>query len=49
MRTIASLIDRAITGRADEAALKKVKGDVLELAESFPLYGLPARIVAARA
>src|SRR5256884_802680 len=41
MRTIAGLIDRAIAGRADEAALRKVKGDVLELAESFPLYGLP--------
>ncbi|MDP3773827.1 MAG: serine hydroxymethyltransferase [Gemmatimonadales bacterium] len=43
MRTIGGLIDRAITGRADEAGLKRVKGEVLELAERFPLYGLPAR------
>ncbi len=42
MRRVAELIDRAIIGRADELVLKKVKSDVRELSEAFPLYGLPA-------
>ena len=42
MRRVAELIDRAVTGRADEMVLKKVKADVRELSEAFPLYGLPA-------
>jgi glycine hydroxymethyltransferase len=49
MRRIGALIDRAIAGRADEAALAQVKAEVLELAEAFPLYGLPARAVVASA
>jgi glycine hydroxymethyltransferase len=42
MKRVAELIDRAIVGRADEMVLKKVKSDVRELSEAFPLYGLPA-------
>ncbi len=41
MRTVGELIHRAIEGRADEAKLAKVKAEVRELAEGFPLYGLP--------
>ena len=41
MVAIGALIDRAIAGRASAAALAKVKAEVLELAEAFPLYGLP--------
>jgi len=37
----------AVAGRDDPAKLDRVKRDVLELAEQFPLYGLPAREVAA--
>ena len=47
MRRVAELIDRAVAGRADPAKLDQVKRDVLELAEQFPLYGLPVREVAA--
>jgi len=43
MRAIAGLIHRAIASRADDAALARIRGEVLELAEAFPLYGLPAR------
>jgi glycine/serine hydroxymethyltransferase len=49
MATIGSLIDRAVVGRADDAALARVKGEVLELAEAFPLYGLPVRSLVGRA
>jgi glycine hydroxymethyltransferase len=41
MRHVGALIHRAIEGRADAAALARVKAEVLELAEAFPLYGLP--------
>jgi glycine hydroxymethyltransferase len=47
MRRVAALIDQAVAGRDDPAKLDRVKRDVLELAEQFPLYGLPAREVAA--
>ena len=46
MRRIGSLIARAVAGRADEAALAKVKAEVREMAEAFPLYGLPAHAAA---
>ncbi len=42
MRTVGELIHRAIEGRASESAIAKVKADVRELAQGFPLYGLPA-------
>jgi glycine hydroxymethyltransferase len=41
MRRVAELIDVAVVGRDDPAKLERVKRDVLELAERFPLYGLP--------
>jgi glycine hydroxymethyltransferase len=47
MRRVAALLDRAVAGREDPAKLELVKRDVLELAEQFPLYGLPVREVAA--
>ncbi len=47
MRAIAVLIDRAVAGRDDPARLEQVRHEVLELAEQFPLYGLPLREVAA--
>jgi glycine hydroxymethyltransferase len=46
MRRVAVLIDRALAARADEAALARIKAEVRELAEQFPLYGLPARAAA---
>ncbi len=49
MRRIGDLIDRALVGRATEAALKPVQAEVRELAERFPLYGLPARALASLA
>ncbi len=50
MRAIAALIDRAVTGRDDPALLERLRHEVLEMAEQFPLYGLPLReVVAARA
>jgi glycine hydroxymethyltransferase len=47
MRAIAGLIDRAVEGRDDATRLERLKHEVLELAEQFPLYGLPMRAVAA--
>ena len=47
MRRVAALIDQAVIGRDDPSKLERVKRDVLELAEQFPLYGLPVREVAA--
>ena len=41
MRRIAELIDVAVSGRDDPLKLEQVRRDVLELAERFPLYGLP--------
>ena len=49
MAAIGALIDRAIAGRASAAVLAKVKAEVLEIAEAFPLYGLPMRSLAGRA
>jgi glycine hydroxymethyltransferase len=38
MRTIAAWIAEALEHRADEARLRKIRGQVGELAEQFPLY-----------
>jgi glycine hydroxymethyltransferase len=43
MRRVAALIDRALAQRDDAGVLARVKADVRELAEAFPLYGLPAQ------
>ena len=42
MRQVASLIGRVLDAPADDAALARVKGEVLELTRQFPLY--PDRI-----
>jgi glycine hydroxymethyltransferase len=39
MKLIAGWIAQALEQRNDEAALAKIRGQVLELAEKFPLYG----------
>ena len=39
MRVIAKWIVAALEGRADAAKLAKIRGEVLEMAERFPLYG----------
>jgi glycine hydroxymethyltransferase len=39
MRTIAAWIAEALEHRADAAVLKKIRGQVGEMAERFPLYG----------
>jgi glycine hydroxymethyltransferase len=39
MRTIAKWIGEALENRTDAAHLKKIRGQVNELAEKFPLYG----------
>jgi glycine hydroxymethyltransferase len=38
MRTIARWITEALDKRNDEAALVRIRGQVRELADSFPLY-----------
>jgi glycine hydroxymethyltransferase len=38
MRQIAAWIARALDQRNDPAALRKIRGEVTELAEQFPLY-----------
>jgi glycine hydroxymethyltransferase len=38
MRTIATWIDKALEQRNDDAALEKIRGEVAEMAERFPLY-----------
>ncbi len=38
MRTIAAWIAKALEQRNDEAALKRIRGEVAELANQFPLY-----------
>ena len=47
MRAIAGLIDRAVEGRDDAPTLARLKAEVLDMAEQFPLYGLPMRDVMA--
>ena len=47
MRAIGALIHRAVESRDEPAGLARLKHEVLELAEQFPLYGLPMREVAA--
>ena len=49
MRLVADLINRAVEGREDAAALERIRGEVLELAMRFPLYGLPEPKAAAGA
>jgi len=39
MKLVAGWIARALEHRSDEGALAKIRGEVLELAEKFPLYG----------
>jgi glycine hydroxymethyltransferase len=39
MRTIAAWIVEALDHRNDEAVLRRIQGQVLELANAFPLYG----------
>jgi glycine hydroxymethyltransferase len=43
MRTIAGFIDRVITAPGDETVADRVRGEVRELCERFPLYGEWAR------
>jgi glycine hydroxymethyltransferase len=38
MRTIAAWIARALDQRNDEAVLARIRGEVAELANQFPLY-----------
>jgi glycine hydroxymethyltransferase len=39
MRTIAKWIAEALEHRNDAGHLEKIRGQVLEMAEQFPLYG----------
>jgi glycine hydroxymethyltransferase len=39
MRQVAGWIARALEHRSDAAKLERIRGEVLELAENFPLYG----------
>ena len=39
MAVVAGWIAKALEHRSDESALAKIRGEVLELAEKFPLYG----------
>jgi glycine hydroxymethyltransferase len=39
MRTIGKWIMEALNERNNPSALKRIQGQVLELAEQFPLYG----------
>jgi glycine hydroxymethyltransferase len=39
MRVIAGWIAQALDHRADPAKLRRIRGQVLEMAENFPLYG----------
>ncbi|MDP9348582.1 MAG: serine hydroxymethyltransferase, partial [Gemmatimonadota bacterium] len=43
MRTIAELIDRAIQSRGDEAVLARIRADIRDICDRFPLYGDWAR------
>ena len=46
MRTVATLIDTVLT-RKDDATIARVKAEVRELTEQFPLYAAPVRPTAA--
>ena len=46
MHTVATLIDTVLT-RKDDATIARVKAEVRELTEQFPLYAAPARPTAA--
>lgn len=39
MKVVAGWIARALESRSDEGALAKIRSEVLEMAEKFPLYG----------
>jgi glycine hydroxymethyltransferase len=39
MKVVAGWIAQALENRSDEGALAKIRGEVLEMAEKFPLYG----------
>src|SRR5881275_942814 len=45
MHTVATLIDTVLT-RKDDTTIARVKADVRELTEQFPLYAAPARAIA---
>ena len=38
MRQIATWIEKALARRGDDAALERIRGEVAELANRFPLY-----------
>jgi len=38
MRQIATWIEKALARRSDDAALERIRGEVAELANQFPLY-----------
>jgi glycine hydroxymethyltransferase len=38
MRVIAKWIAKALESRSDDAALERIRGEVAELANQFPLY-----------
>ena len=46
MHTVATLIDTVLT-KQDDSTIARVKADVRELTEQFPLYAAPARATAA--
>jgi glycine hydroxymethyltransferase len=46
MRTVADLIDAVLT-KQDDATIARVKADVRELTDAFPLYAAPARAAVA--
>jgi len=46
MHTVATLIDTVLT-KQDDGTIARVKADVRELTEQFPLYAAPVRATAA--
>jgi len=46
MRRIAGWMTRALEARNDDAALERIRGEVAELANQFPLYAWLRRQVA---
>jgi len=44
MRQIAGFIDRAVEGRDDDDALRRIRGEVREMCGRFPLYGEWAKV-----
>jgi glycine/serine hydroxymethyltransferase len=46
MRTIGGFLARTIEQRDDEAALERLKNEVIELASAFPVPGISDRVPA---